>query len=310
MRRLFSIGAICTAMFAFVLTGCNPDKTFTVTFDSQGGSVVSPIEKVENGSIIAKPTDPTQDGFEFAGWYKETACTNAWNFSSDVVTSNITLYAKWSQGFIINAQVANGATYNAFVDEVRAISGMSVEAPAPEGWDVDVDGPYYEYQEVILATAPYQNGGFKMILPAQFDERLLYSMADDGEIPDGLTISDPNVKVCTVDYFGAYKNGEYVDDLVQMSINMLTFELVMINYMFVDRDLRITGTIEEEGPMVYDINMKQGWNAAFISMNMMTGAGKITTTLPAVMPLWMFQSDLPVDYKPQKAPQKMFKKKF
>ncbi|WP_162491147.1 InlB B-repeat-containing protein, partial [Candidatus Symbiothrix dinenymphae] len=29
------------------------------------------------------------------GWYREAACTNAWNFNTDGVTGDITLYAKW-----------------------------------------------------------------------------------------------------------------------------------------------------------------------------------------------------------------------
>ncbi|MDR2127394.1 MAG: InlB B-repeat-containing protein, partial [Prevotellaceae bacterium] len=39
---------------------------------------------------------PTKSGFTFVGWYKESGCTNVWNFSVDVVNSNVTLFAKWS----------------------------------------------------------------------------------------------------------------------------------------------------------------------------------------------------------------------
>ena len=69
--------------------------TYTVTFNSNGGSTVSPITGVASGTTIAKPTDPTKFDSILESWYKEAGLTNAWNFATDTVTSNITLYAKW-----------------------------------------------------------------------------------------------------------------------------------------------------------------------------------------------------------------------
>ena len=72
-------------------------KSFTVTFNSQGGTAVA-SQEVGQGNKIIKPTDPTYSGYTFNGWYKEANCTNAWDFSTDVVTSALTLYAKWTEG--------------------------------------------------------------------------------------------------------------------------------------------------------------------------------------------------------------------
>jgi len=75
----------------------NGDFTiYTVTFDSQSGSEV-PSQTIVDGDKVTQPaTNPSRDGYTFGGWYKETTCTNAWNFTTDVVNSNITLYAKWT----------------------------------------------------------------------------------------------------------------------------------------------------------------------------------------------------------------------
>ena len=70
---------------------------FTVTFNSDGGSDVAAATVAEGGKVT-KPADPTKDGFTFGGWYKESACTNAWNFETDTVTADVTLYAKWAEG--------------------------------------------------------------------------------------------------------------------------------------------------------------------------------------------------------------------
>ena len=66
----------------------------TVTFDTQGGSPVASV-KVEHGKTVTKPTDPKKTSFTFGGWYKERECTTRWNFATDTVTANCTLYAKW-----------------------------------------------------------------------------------------------------------------------------------------------------------------------------------------------------------------------
>ena len=91
MKKFFSISALCAVL---VWTGCT-DKTLTVTFDSQGGTPVESIKKVESGSKITEPKPPTKPNFDFDGWYKEPTCVTDWKFESDVVTKNITLYAKW-----------------------------------------------------------------------------------------------------------------------------------------------------------------------------------------------------------------------
>ena len=67
----------------------------TVTFDAQGGSDVAPLT-VNKGERLVKPTDPTKTDCSFLGWYKDAAYTSAWEFSTDVVNGDITLYARWS----------------------------------------------------------------------------------------------------------------------------------------------------------------------------------------------------------------------
>ncbi|MDY0244965.1 MAG: InlB B-repeat-containing protein [Sphaerochaeta sp.] len=102
-------------------------RGYLVDFNSQEGSIVAPIEDVIHGTGILEPATPTRSGYEFDGWYTESACLNEWDFSSDVVVSDISLYAKWNpasytitfdrQGGSIpdplNKNVINGQLYGA-----------------------------------------------------------------------------------------------------------------------------------------------------------------------------------------------------
>lgn len=71
---------------------------YTVTFDNNGeGTYSRTIENVPSGSKIGEPIPaPTAEGNTFGGWYKEAGCSNAWDFATDVVSSDKTLYAKWT----------------------------------------------------------------------------------------------------------------------------------------------------------------------------------------------------------------------
>ena len=73
-------------------------KRFTVTFDANGKDAELPAsQRVKQGHPVIEPSaKPRCAGFTFVGWYKDAACTQAWDFAKDVVTADMTLYAKWS----------------------------------------------------------------------------------------------------------------------------------------------------------------------------------------------------------------------
>ncbi len=69
---------------------------YSVVYDSQCGTSVETLTGVAEGTILEEPNDPRRDGYIFEGWFKEKDCKNLWNFKSDKVTGNTTLYAGWS----------------------------------------------------------------------------------------------------------------------------------------------------------------------------------------------------------------------
>jgi hypothetical protein len=64
--------------------------TYTVTFDSSGGSAVA-SQTVKEGGKITKPANPTRSGYTFLGWFYQA---KAWDFNQ-LVTSSMTLQARW-----------------------------------------------------------------------------------------------------------------------------------------------------------------------------------------------------------------------
>jgi uncharacterized repeat protein (TIGR02543 family) len=73
---------------------------YKVTFDCQGGNDVDPLYVVP-GSEIAELEIPlkfytgTTNPYYFAGWHKDSAYTEEWDYNFDRVSGNMTLYAKW-----------------------------------------------------------------------------------------------------------------------------------------------------------------------------------------------------------------------
>ena len=61
-------------------------NTYTITFDTTGGSEIAPITQ-DYGTVITAPADPTREGYTFKGWDREIPTT--------MPAENMTLKARW-----------------------------------------------------------------------------------------------------------------------------------------------------------------------------------------------------------------------
>ncbi len=95
-----------------------------------------------SGTLATRPDDPTATpGYTFGGWNK--ADGTAWDYASDKVTDNITLYAKWiANTYTVTFDTAGGT-------EIAPITqgyGTAITAPAAPtregytfiGWDTEI----------------------------------------------------------------------------------------------------------------------------------------------------------------------------
>lgn len=139
----------CLVLAVCVFAACNDGGSttnrgafFTVTFDTQGGSAVDPVQ-VRRGGVLEQPEDPDRPGYIFAGWYLGEG---KYDFGSRV-SQDITLTAHWQARKITVRFVADAIA----VKEIELDYGGSVApedipaVPEKEGytgvWDtVDLSG--------------------------------------------------------------------------------------------------------------------------------------------------------------------------
>ncbi|MFD4493256.1 InlB B-repeat-containing protein, partial [Lysinibacillus fusiformis] len=67
-------------------------QTYTVSFNTDGGSAVSDQSVAYGGKASAPTPAPTKAGYTFGGWYKDAGHTQVYDFTN-VITENTTIYA-------------------------------------------------------------------------------------------------------------------------------------------------------------------------------------------------------------------------
>ena len=125
------------------------NKYFIVDFekniDNRYPNNMSKYMVVENGKSISEPATPTLPsyyGYTFEGWYKDADCTQKWDFNTDVVTDDTTLYAGWDNGkknitFDYGGKGTNYTTSAVKGNLISKPSDPTAEGYKFEGWFID-----------------------------------------------------------------------------------------------------------------------------------------------------------------------------
>ncbi|WP_176720381.1 S-layer homology domain-containing protein [Desulfuribacillus stibiiarsenatis] len=136
------------------------DVLAVVHFNSQGGTSVNSVT-VDYNTLLDVPIAPTKTGYSFVGWYRDTELLIPWNFTTDNVTEDITLYAKWTQ--IPGGDSSGG-------DTGGSSGGESTAAPAP--------GPATETEVVLIVNGEAQTAGKETVIQ-QDGEKTVTLRADN-----------------------------------------------------------------------------------------------------------------------------------
>ena len=108
--------------------------TYTITFDTAGGSEIAPITQ-DYGTVITAPEAPTREGYTFIGWDKEIPTT--------MPAENMTVTAQWEiNQYTITFDTAGGSE----IAPITQDYGTAITAPADPtregytfiGWDTEI----------------------------------------------------------------------------------------------------------------------------------------------------------------------------
>ncbi len=116
---------------------------FTVSYrdGGHGKSTMPADEKVEEGKYATRPTDPTEKGWIFKGWYEDDDYIgDAFVFEKTQITHDITLTARWAQAFTVKFDANGHGTAPA--DQTVEINGKAAKPTDPTDGDYSFQGWY------------------------------------------------------------------------------------------------------------------------------------------------------------------------
>ncbi len=94
----------------------------------------------DSETVSYTPTVPSKEGYEFDGWYKDSACTKPYNKNGETLTGNITLYGRWTKIGTkkVTFTVVNGSwnTESAWYNKITQTNDtetLTIEVPLRNG---------------------------------------------------------------------------------------------------------------------------------------------------------------------------------
>jgi len=204
-------------------------NTYTITFDTAGGSEIAPITQ-DYGTAITVPADPTREGYTFIGWDKEIPTT--------MPAENMTVTAQWEINQYKITFDTNGGSEIAPITQDYGTAITSPADPTREGYT------FIGWDREIPTTMPAEN----ITLKAKWK---------DIEKPTGEIIIGTNK---WREFLNKLTFGLFFKDTQEVTINAFDNSgTVFVSYLVTDRDLSeaelqslVFGGYEE--PFCIDLN--------------------------------------------------------
>ncbi len=125
------------------------ENTYTVTFNANGGSVDTASKNVTYGGTYGTLPTPKRKYYSFDGWYTATTGGTKVNSISDVaITSNQTLYARWTENKWSDIVTSLPSNVNSTTHEIKYITQYRYN-DYQLGEGTSVPSGYTKYDEYI-----------------------------------------------------------------------------------------------------------------------------------------------------------------
>ncbi|MCL1936775.1 MAG: InlB B-repeat-containing protein [Candidatus Azobacteroides sp.] len=136
--KLFQLCLVVALLFATV--GCDkseiPPKYYTLNF--AGEEIDIEPQSIAYGNYAAAPENPEREGYYFGGCFTDNGTfAKEWNFKTDVVTHDTTLYAKWEENALQGTKWKLMGIVDAQTSEIKILEPKDCEKRYTLAFDTD-----------------------------------------------------------------------------------------------------------------------------------------------------------------------------
>lgn len=134
-------------------SGGSASTTYTLTFETNGGSAISKVTKNKGTTIDLAQYAPTKSGATFEGWYADKGLTK--KITSVKLDANTTVYAKWTEAPVSGLPFKDVKTADWFYNDVKYVYEKGMMA----GTAADVFAPNATTTRAMIVTILYRLEG-------------------------------------------------------------------------------------------------------------------------------------------------------
>lgn len=134
-------------------SGGSASTTYTLTFETNGGSAISKVTKNKGTTIDLAQYAPTKSGATFEGWYADKGLTK--KITSVKLDANTTVYAKWTEAPVSGLPFGDVKSADWFYNDVKYVYEKGMMA----GTAADVFAPNATTTRAMIVTILYRLEG-------------------------------------------------------------------------------------------------------------------------------------------------------
>ena len=134
-------------------SGGSASTTYTLTFETNGGSAISKVTKNKGTTIDLAQYAPTKSGATFEGWYADKGLTK--KITSVKLDANTTVYAKWTEAPVSGLPFGDVKSADWFYNDVKYVYEKGMMA----GTAADVFAPNTTTTRAMIVTILYRLEG-------------------------------------------------------------------------------------------------------------------------------------------------------